>query len=184
MIVFSPAGGTALQKVSASGGTPTAATGFQGEETGMRGPLFCRTAGISCTASSSTMRPGRPGLHRLTGRDRRYAADGRRRLDQRHLLARSSAVPARDNPDGAAIRSRPARPLRRAVPGRGADSDVRILRIFSASDSGVLAYQTGTAAGARLSSPGSTAPARFWGRSASPPSTGILHWRRMVGRHW
>jgi Tol biopolymer transport system component len=40
VIVFSPAGGTVLQKVSASGGIPTAVTAFQGDETGHARPAF------------------------------------------------------------------------------------------------------------------------------------------------
>jgi hypothetical protein len=54
VIVFSRAGGSTLQKVSASGGVPTAATVFGEGETGHARPSSCQTVNTSSTAPSST----------------------------------------------------------------------------------------------------------------------------------
>ena len=72
VIVFSPAGGTVLQKVSAAGGVPTAATAFQGEETAHARPAFLPDGRhFVYRAIPDPTEPSRAGLRRVAGLDRR-----------------------------------------------------------------------------------------------------------------
>ena len=154
IIVFNPANAVALQKVPAAGGTPTAATVLVADETAHRRPFFlpdgrhflysaasgAQTAGLSIYVAS------------LDSADRKLllTADANNALySQGHLLfLRETTLMAQ--PFDAQRLELAGEPfpiaeqiqLSQTVPPNG---------FFSASEHGVLAYQTGTgAAGSQL----------------------------------
>ena len=149
VIVFSPAGGTVLQKVSASGGVPTAATAFQGEETGHARPAFLPDG--RHFVYRAIPRPEAPQGPVFIGS--LNSTEGMRVMDdivstnvvysQGHLLfMRETTLMAQPfDPDRLVLTGDPF-PIAEQI------QTFVTYGFFSASDSGVLAYQTGTAAGA------------------------------------
>jgi len=147
VIVFSPAAGTSLQKVSSSGGIPTPATVLGNGEAGHARPAF--------------LPDGRHFLYRVTGgtfspRGPAFAASldspERTRLvdvdstnvlySRRHLLylRETTLVAVQFDPDRLATEGEPF-PVAEQIQTFGTPS----FGFFSASDSGVLAYQSGSA---------------------------------------
>ncbi len=147
-IVFSAAGGTALQKVSASGGTPTAATVFQGKETGHARPAFLPD-GRHFVYRAIINQADPAGSAFIASLD---ATEGTRLMDdvdstnvvysQGHLLFLRETT----------LMAQPFDPDRLVLSGAPFPVAEQIQMfvsygLFSASDSGVLTYQTGTTAG-------------------------------------
>ena len=151
VIVFSPAPGMALQKVSASGGAPTAATVIQEGEGGHARPFFLPDGRhfLYRVVDSVEASRGPVFIASLdsTERTRLIDVDSTNVVySQQHLLFLREAT----------LMAQPFDPDRLASTGEAfpVAEQVQIFGIppygfFSASDSGVLAYQTGmTAAGA------------------------------------
>ena len=124
VIVFSQAGGTALQKVSASGGLPTPATALGEGETGHSRPAFLPDGQHFIFRVLLRRRSARSGFRDVAGLSRALASD---RMPIRPTSSIHSAIcfSPRDHADGAGVRSGPAGAHRRAVSGRRADSDHR-----------------------------------------------------------
>jgi Tol biopolymer transport system component len=149
VIVFSPAGGTFLQKVSASGGVPTAATVIQGEETGHARPAFLPDG--RHFVYRAIPRPENPKGPVFIGSLDSTA--GVRVMDdidstnvvysQGHLLfLRETTLMAQPFDPGRLVLSGEQFPVAEQIQTFAAYG------FFSASGNGVLTYQTGTAAGA------------------------------------
>ena len=150
VIVFSPAPGTALQKVSASGGAPTVATVNQEGDSGHARPFFLPDGRhflyrAVTGGGSATRGPAFVGSLDSTERTPLIDVDSTNVIySQRHLLFLR----------GATLMAQPFDPDRLASTGEAfpVAEQVQVVGavpygFFSASDSGVLAYQTGTAAG-------------------------------------
>jgi Tol biopolymer transport system component len=149
LIVFSGAPATALQKVSASGGTPTAATVLGEGESAHARPAFLPDGRHflyrANSANLATRAPTFVGSLDSTERMRLRDVDSTNVVySQRHLLFLLEAT----------LMAQPFDPERLVVSGEPFPIAEQIQRFgnppygfFSASDSGVLTYQTGTATG-------------------------------------
>jgi Tol biopolymer transport system component len=143
VIVFSPAPGTALQRVSASGGTPAAATNLEGDGTGHGRPWF--------------LPDGRHFLYRILGNSNRgsiavTALDSAMRTvllesdstnsvysDGHILFLRERSLMAQPfDPERLTMTGEPV-PVAEQIQTAGAVP----FGFFAASPNGVLAYQTG-----------------------------------------
>jgi Tol biopolymer transport system component len=149
MIVFSPAGGTVLEKVPASGGVPSPATAFQDGETGHARPAFLPDG--EHFVYRGIPRPEDPRGPLFVGS--LSSTEGTRVMDdvastnviyaQGHLLfLRERTLMAQPFDSGRLVVSGDPVPIAEQI------QTIAGYGFFSASDSGVLAYQTGTAAGA------------------------------------
>jgi Tol biopolymer transport system component len=148
VIVFSPAGGTALQQVPASGGVPAPATALSEGETSHSRPAFLpdgrhflyrgNLSGVTVRAPAFVASLGSTARTRLTEVDSTNVV-----YSQRHLLfLRETTLMAQPfDPDRLATSGEPF-PIAEHIQTFGNPP----YGFFSASDSGVLAYQTGTAA--------------------------------------
>jgi Tol biopolymer transport system component len=148
VIVFSPAGGTALQKVPAAGGAPTPATALGQGETGHSRPAFLPDGQHFVYRALAGAAPRTPAFLASLG-----SADRSRLMDvdstnvlysQRHLLfLRETTLMAQPfDPDRLVLAGEPF-PVAEQIQTIGGPA----FGFFSASDSGVLAYQTGSATG-------------------------------------
>ena len=152
IIVFNPANTVALQKVSAAGGTPTAATVLGSGEAGHRRPFFLPD-GRHFLYSASSSGAAAAGLSiyvaSLDSADRKLllTADANNALySQGHLLFLRETT----------LMAQPFDAQRLELAGEAFPIAEQIQRsqnappqngFFSASENGVLAYQTGTGAG-------------------------------------
>ena len=146
VIVFSPAQNSALQKVSAAGGVPTAATVLgQGEGSGHRMPFFLPDARhFLYRASKAGDRGGPVYLASLDSSERKLLlnSDSSNVLyTQGHLLFLRETT----------LMAQPFDPRRLALTGEAFPIAEQIQTqgnppagVFSASENGVLAYQTGS----------------------------------------
>ena len=189
VIVFSPAGGTALQRVSASGGVPTPATTLSEGETGHSRPAFLPDgqhfiyrvlSGAEARGPAFVTSLGSPERSRLMDADSTNVL-----YSQRHLLfLRETTLMAQAfDPDRLALSGEPF-PVAEQIQTIGGPP----FGFMSASDSGVLTYQTGDrewCAPAHLARPrrqGSDDGRRsgaLWGsRAVAGPEKGVDHARR------
>jgi eukaryotic-like serine/threonine-protein kinase len=149
VIVFSPGPGTALQKVSASGGAPTAATVNQEGEAGHARPFFLPDGRHflyrAISGDLASRGPVFIGSLDSTERTRLIDVDSTNVIySQQHLLfLREATLMAQPFDSDRLASTGEAFPVAEQLQVFGAPP----YGFFSASDSGVLAYQTGTAAG-------------------------------------
>lgn len=149
MIVFGPGLG-ALQKVSASGGAPTAATSLSQGETSHWGPHFLPDGRhfLYRTAGESTGVGGPIYLASLDPTDRTWllnADSSNVAYSQGHLLfLRETTLMAQPFDARRLALTGDAFPIAEQIQTQDSPTP---LGVFSASGTGVLAYQTGSAAG-------------------------------------
>jgi Tol biopolymer transport system component/tRNA A-37 threonylcarbamoyl transferase component Bud32 len=150
VIVFAPRNPLALQKVSASGGVPTAATVLGPGEMGQRRPFFLPDGRhlLYYALTSGGAGSGSIYLASLDSNERKLLLNsdaGNVLYSQGHLLFLRETT----------LMAQPFDTRRLILTGEAFPIAEQILRstttppygVFSASDNGVLAYQTGTAAG-------------------------------------